>query len=247
MAGESRMIRCMPRMTSGSNPCTSIFTTSKVRRANSSSAGITGTTRSYRSLGVRAPTRESPGFMGGDDMGSSNRRSPESGVVDTGAGAVRPQIGLQQAVEDRVWLDRVDLDSECQSVRKQAEVPDVGPHVEEPGPRAEQPPQEGASGFLPGLAPHEVRAHDLVAGLHPERRRRRCRSARTARRPCSGGGRSGPHRHRPWTRHGASTACRLERATWPIRAISEDPLPVGRAMQDGDRADDPTCSLRSRD
>ena len=39
MAGDSRMIRCMPRTTSGSNPCTLIFTTSKLRPANSSSAG----------------------------------------------------------------------------------------------------------------------------------------------------------------------------------------------------------------
>ena len=135
----------------------------------SSSAGITGTTRSYRSSGVRAPTRESPGFMGGDDMGSRHRVSPRAVLWIRASDAVGPQIGLQQAVEDRVGFDGVDLDVTGESVREHAEVPDIRPDVEESGAGAEQPPEKGGRGFLPGPAPQEVRTHDLVARLHPER------------------------------------------------------------------------------
>ena len=169
MAGDSLTIRSMPRMTSGSKPWTSIFTTSNVRRANSSSAGITGTTRSYRLSGVRVPTRESPGFIGWRRHREQTPRVAEGNVVGPGMDVVGPQVRLQQAVEHRVGLDRVDLDVIGESVYKQAEVPDIRAHVEETSLGAKQPAEKGGRGFLPCLAPQDVRTHDLVTRLHPER------------------------------------------------------------------------------
>ena len=67
-------------------------------------------------------------------------------------------------------FDRVDLDHHGRvGATKRLKYPTLAPTSRNRAPGRSDPPQEGAGGLLPGPASEEVRTHDLVAGLYPQR------------------------------------------------------------------------------